>query len=64
MQDPDWLAARLVELAAADPAFAERLLAEAEAEAWETLGDVTDLRAELDEVLDELEDEASSLGGL
>jgi hypothetical protein len=45
---------------AADPALAERLLAKAED--WETLRDVADLRAELDEVLDELEDEASSLG--
>jgi uncharacterized Zn finger protein len=60
MQDPDWLAARLAELAAADAALAERLLAEAED--TEALGDVADLRAELDEVLDELEDEASSLG--
>jgi uncharacterized Zn finger protein len=33
-QDPDWLAARLAELAAADLALAERLLAEAED--WET----------------------------
>ena len=60
VQDPDWLAARLAELAAADPALAERLLADAED--WETLGDVADLRAALDEVLDELEDEASGLG--
>lgn len=60
MQDPDWLATRLAELAAADPALAGRLLAEAEG--GEALEDVASLRAELDEVLDELEDEASSLG--
>ena len=60
MQDPDWLATRLAELAAADPALAERLLAEAQDA--EALEDVAGLRAELDEVLDELEDEASSLG--
>jgi hypothetical protein len=60
MQDPDWLATRLAELAAADPALAERLLAEAED--GEALEDVAGLRAELDEVFDELEDEASSLG--
>lgn len=60
MQDPDWLATRLAELAAADPALAERLLAEAED--GEALEEVAGLRAELDEVLDELEDEASSLG--
>jgi len=60
MQDPDWLATRLAELAAAAPALAERLLAEAED--GEALEDVAGLRAELNEVLDELEDEASSLG--
>ena len=60
MQDPDWLATRLAELAAADPALAGRLLAEAED--GQALQDVAGLRAELDEVLDELEDEASSLG--
>lgn len=60
MQDPDWLATRLAELAAADPSLAERLLAEAED--GQALEDVAGLRAELDEVLDELEDEASSLG--
>lgn len=59
-QDPDWLAARLAELAAADPALAGRLLAEAED--GQALQAMADLRAELDEVLDELEDEASSLG--
>ena len=59
MQDPDWLATRLAELAAADPSLAERLLAEAED--GQALEDVAGLRAELDEVLDELEDEASSL---
>ena len=58
MQDPDWLATRLAELAAADPALAERLLAEAED--GEALEDVAGLRAELDEVLDELEAEAVS----
>jgi hypothetical protein len=58
MQHPDWLATRLAELAAADPALAERLLAEAED--GQVLEDVADLRAELDEVLDELEAEASS----
>ena len=60
MQDPDWLAARLAELAAADPALTERLLAEAED--GEALEDMADLRTELEEVLDELEDEASSVG--
>ncbi len=59
-QDPDWLAARLAELAAADPALAGRLLAEAED--GHAPQEVAGLRAELDEVLDELEDEASSLG--
>jgi len=57
---PDWLATRLAELAAADPALAQRLLAEAED--GQALEDVAGLRAELDEVLDELEDEACSLG--
>jgi hypothetical protein len=61
MQDPDWLAARLAELAAADPALGGRLLAEAED--GQALQDMAGLRAELEEVLDELEDEASSLGG-
>jgi hypothetical protein len=56
MQDPDWLA----ELAAADPALAGRLLAEAGD--GQALQDMAGLRAELEEVLDELEDEASSLG--
>jgi uncharacterized Zn finger protein len=60
MQDPDWLAARLAELATAVPALAGQLLAEAED--GEALEDVADLRAELEEMLDELEDEASSLG--
>jgi uncharacterized Zn finger protein len=60
MQDPDWLATRLAELAAADPGLAGRLLAEAED--GQALQDMAGLRAELDEVLDELEDEASSLG--
>ena len=56
VQNPGWLA----ELAAADPALAGRLLAEAED--GQALQDVASLRAELDGVLDELEDEASSLG--
>jgi uncharacterized Zn finger protein len=60
MQDPDWLATRLAELATADPALAQRLLAEAED--GEALEDVADLRAELEEMLDVLEDDASSLG--
>ena len=60
MHDPDWLATRLAELAAADPSLAERLLAEAED--GQALEDVAGLRAELDEVLDELEAEASGLG--
>jgi uncharacterized Zn finger protein len=60
VQDPDWLAGRLAELAAADPALAGRLLAAAGD--GQALEDVADLRAELDEVLDELEDEASGLG--
>jgi uncharacterized Zn finger protein len=60
MQDPDWLAGQLAELAAADPALAGRLLGEAGD--GQALEDVADLRAELDEVLDEMEDEASGLG--
>ena len=60
IQDQDWLAARLAELAAADPALAGRLLAEAGD--GQALQDMAGLRAELEEVLDELEDEASSLG--
>ncbi|MGO8728033.1 MAG: hypothetical protein ACLQK8_15250 [Streptosporangiaceae bacterium] len=60
VQNPDWLATRLAELAAADPVLAGRLLAEAED--GQALQDVESLRAELDRVLDELEDEASSLG--
>jgi hypothetical protein len=60
MQDPDWLADRLAELAAADAALAGRLLAETGD--GQALDDVADLRAELDEVLDELEGEASGLG--
>jgi len=59
MQDPDWLATRLA-LAAADPALAARLLAEAgDGQARE---DVAGLRAELDGVPGELEDGASGLG--
>jgi uncharacterized Zn finger protein len=50
-QDPDWLAARLAELAATDPALASRLLAEAGD--GEAAADVADLRAELDDVLDD-----------
>ena len=42
VQDPDWLATRLAELAAADPALAGRLLAEAGD--GEALQDVADLR--------------------
>jgi uncharacterized Zn finger protein len=42
MQDPDWLATRLAELAAADPALAGRLLAEAED--GQALQDMADLR--------------------
>jgi hypothetical protein len=61
MQDPDWLAGQLAELAAADPVLAGRLLAEAGD--GQALEDVADLRAELDEVLDELEGEASGLEG-
>jgi hypothetical protein len=60
VQDPDWLAIRLAELAAADSALAGRLLAEAED--GEALQDVADLRAELDDVLDEMGGQASSLG--
>jgi hypothetical protein len=60
VQDPDWLTIRLAELAAADSGLAGRLLAEAGD--GEALQDVADLRAELDEVLDEMECEASSLG--
>jgi hypothetical protein len=37
MQDPDWLATRLAELATADPALAQGLLAEAEdGKRWRT----------------------------
>lgn len=59
-QDPDWLASRLAELAAADSPLAARLLAEAAD--GKAMDDAADLHAELDEVLGELEDEASSLG--
>lgn len=58
LQDRDWLAGHLARVAAADPALAGRLLAEAED--GEALEAVKDLRAELNEVLDELEEEASS----
>ncbi len=60
LQDRDWLAARLADLAAADPALAGRLLAEAED--GEALAALEDLRAELDEVLDDLEEDAASQG--
>jgi hypothetical protein len=56
IQDRDWLASRLAELAAADPALAARLLDEAEDA--DVLDEVADLRDEFDEVLDELENEA------
>lgn len=57
IQDRDWLAARLAELAAADPALAARLLADARDA--DVLGEVADLRAEFDEVLDDLEADAA-----
>lgn len=60
VQDRDWLATRLAEAAAADPALAARLLAEAEDAS--ALTDTADLRAEFDQVLDELEAEASDQG--
>jgi uncharacterized Zn finger protein len=60
VQDRDWLAARLAELATADPALAARLLDEAEDAG--VLGEIVDLRAEFDEVLDELEAEARDEG--
>jgi len=60
IQDRDWLASRLAELAAADPALAARLLDEAEDA--DVLDEVADLRDEFDEVLDELEDEARDQG--
>jgi uncharacterized Zn finger protein len=60
VQDRDWLASRLAELAAADPALAARLLGEA-ADAG-VLDEVADLRDEFDEVLGELEAEARDQG--
>jgi uncharacterized Zn finger protein len=60
IQDRDWLASRLAELAAADPALAARLLDEAKDA--DVLDEVADLRDEFDEVLDELEDEARDQG--
>jgi uncharacterized Zn finger protein len=60
VQDQDWLASRLAQLAAADPAIAARLLDEAE-EAG-VLDGVADLRDAFDEVLGELEDEARDQG--
>jgi hypothetical protein len=60
VQDRDWLAARLAELAAADPAIAGRLLDAAEDA--DVLTEAADLRADFDEVLDELEAEASDEG--
>jgi hypothetical protein len=60
VQDRDWLAARLAELAAADPALAGRLLDAAEDA--DVLTEAADLRAEFDEVLDELEAEARDEG--
>ena len=60
IQDQDWLASRLAELAAADPALAARLLDEAEGA--DVLAEVADLRGEFDEVLDELEDQARDQG--
>ena len=59
-QEKEWLAARLEELAAVDSALADRLLAEAVD--GEAVGDVEDLRSDLDEVLDALEEEAASYG--
>lgn len=55
-QDRDWLAARLAGLAAGDPALAARLLDETGD--GEAAGAVADLRAEFEEVLGELADEA------
>ena len=60
VQDRDWLAARLAELAVADPALAGRLLDAAEDA--DVLTEAADLRAEFDEVLDELEAEARDEG--
>ncbi len=60
LQSRDWLASRLANLAAGDPALAALLLAEAaDAESPEAVGG---LRDELDEVLDELEDDAAEQG--
>jgi uncharacterized Zn finger protein len=60
LQNPEWLAARLAELAAADPALAARLL-EAADDA-DVLGVVADLRADFDEALGELERDARDSG--
>jgi uncharacterized Zn finger protein len=60
VQDQDWLASRLAQLAAADPALAARLLGEAEDAG--VLDEVADLRDEFDEVLGELEAEARDQG--
>jgi uncharacterized Zn finger protein len=60
LQSRDWLASRLADLAAGDPALTALLLAEAaEAESFEA---VAGLRDELDEVLDELEEDAAEQG--
>ena len=60
LQSRDWLASRLADLAAGDPALTALLLAEAVgAESSEAL---EDLRDELDDVLDELEEEAADQG--
>jgi hypothetical protein len=60
LQSRDWLASRLADLAAGDPALAALLLAEAEdAESSEA---VADLRDGLDEALDELGEDAAEQG--
>lgn len=60
LQAPEWLAARLAELAAADPALAGRLL-DAAADA-DVLGVVADLRSDFDEALGVLERDARDCG--
>lgn len=59
-QDPDWLAGELAALAAEDPSLKLWLLSRAED--GEARDDAEDLREELTEVLDALEEDAASEG--
>jgi uncharacterized Zn finger protein len=59
LQDPDWLAAQLAGFAASDPSLARLLLAEAEDAG--ALAEITEIRADFDEFMDELSDEVSDM---